>query len=391
MSSFFNIFKPNRKAEGVIGNSREQSSLDFDIYDTNRSSSFSQQNPAVKPPFQEFTDFEKQKPDVENTLSAQSQLLSSQSKASYQNIEKIDRILAFFSPAYTLLSAVPIVGEILDTAGEFIVKFKEDRKLIAIGDLIFKNTDQMFAKIAEMEKTYITDKPVTIATSQNGGKPTPKEFIELIELLEELYIILLSMVLTEERVNLIAKQLIEKGQYRYENPECGTAALNFSGLGCSFNDKLLAYIDSRQTFQNKLGDENTNRNATSWVFRKLKTVGKSIYRYGIAGEMIVQLQQLNTFVNTSFNIALAQYVLDVKDELESTIQQIKISADEAVKKAEEAIHIASIRESISSVQIEIINKDSQAAAAGGRRTMKKRGGQKKQNKQKIGKTRRTRA
>jgi hypothetical protein len=365
--------------------------LDFDIYDTNRSSSFSQQNPAVKPPFQEFTDFEKQKPDVENTLSAQSQLLSSQSKASYQNIEKIDRILAFFSPAYTLLSAVPIVGEILDTAGEFIVKFKEDRKLIAIGDLIFKNTDQMFAKIAEMEKTYITDKPVTIATSQNGGKPTPKEFIELIELLEELYIILLSMVLTEERVNLIAKQLIEKGQYRYENPECGTAALNFSGLGCSFNDKLLAYIDSRQTFQNKLGDENTNRNATSWVFRKLKTVGKSIYRYGIAGEMIVQLQQLNTFVNTSFNIALAQYVLDVKDELESTIQQIKISADEAVKKAEEAIHIASIRESISSVQIEIINKDSQAAAAGGRRTMKKRGGQKKQNKQKIGKTRRTRA
>lgn len=391
MSSFFNIFKPNRKAEGVIGNSREQSSLDFDIYDTNRSSSFSQQNPAVKPPFQEFTDFEKQKPDVENTLSAQSQLLSSQSKASYQNIEKIDRILAFFSPTYTLLSAVPIVGEILDTAGEFIVKFKEDRKLIAIGDLIFKNTDQMFAKIAEMEKTYITDKPVTIATSQNGGKPTPKEFIELIELLEELYIILLSMVLTEERVNLIAKQLIEKGQYRYENPECGTAALNFSGLGCSFNDKLLAYIDSRQTFQNKLGDENTNRNATSWVFRKLKTVGKSIYRYGIAGEMIVQLQQLNTFVNTSFNIALAQYVLDVKDELESTIQQIKISADEAVKKAEEAIHIASIRESISSVQIEIINKDSQAAAAGGRRTMKKRGGQKKQNKQKIGKTRRTRA
>jgi hypothetical protein len=390
MYSFLGI-KPNPKAEGVIGNSREQSSLDFDIYDTNRSSSFSQQNPAVKPPFQEFTDFEKEKPDVENTLSAQSQLLSSQSKASYQNIEKIDRILAFFSPAYTLLSAVPIVGEILDTAGEFIVKFKEDRKLIAIGDLIFKNTDQMFAKIAEMEKTYITDKPVTIATSQNGGKPTPKEFIELIELLEELYIILLSMVLTEERVNLIAKQLIEKGQYRYENPECGTAALNFSGLGCSFNDKLLAYIDSRQTFQNKLGDENTNRNATSWVFRKLKTVGKSIYRYGIAGEMIVQLQQLNTFVNTSFNIALAQYVLDVKDELESTIQQIKISADEAVKKAEEAIHIASIRESISSVQIEIINKDSQAAAAGGRRTMKKRGGQKKQNKQKIGKTRRTTA
>jgi hypothetical protein len=391
MNLFSKIFEPNSKAEIPLSPTRPSALEQPYIYDTNRSSSFSQQNPAVKPPFQEFTDFEKQKPDVENTLSAQSQLLSSQSKASYQNIEKIDRILAFFSPAYTLLSAVPIVGEILDTAGEFIVKFKEDRKLIAIGDLIFKNTDQMFAKIAEMEKTYITDKPVTIATSQNGGKPTPKEFIELIELLEELYIILLSMVLTEERVNLIAKQLIEKGQYRYENPECGTAALNFSGLGCSFNDKLLAYIDSRQTFQNKLGDENTNRNATSWVFRKLKTVGKSIYRYGIAGEMIVQLQQLNTFVNTSFNIALAQYVLDVKDELESTIQQIKISADEAVKKAEEAIHIASIRESISSVQIEIINKDSQAAAAGGRRTMKKRGGQKKQNKQKIGKTRRTRA
>jgi hypothetical protein len=139
--------------------------------------------------------------------------------------------------------------------------------------------------------------------------------------------------------------------------------------------------------------KNVNTNATSWAFRKLKTVGKSIYRYGIAGEMIVQLQQLNTFVNTSFNIALAQYVLDVKDELETTIQQIKVSADEAVKKAEEAINIVSIRQSITQVQDQIMkqdyNLDTHANGAGGRRTIKKRG-EKKQKKQKFGKTRRTR-
>jgi hypothetical protein len=328
------------------------------------------------------------KQQKQEALQKESEILSSQSKASFQSIEKRDRIIAFFSSAYHVLTAVPIVGEILDTAGEFIVKFKEDRKLIAIGDLLFKNTDQMFAKIAEMEKIYAPSSPVTIATSQRGGKSTPKEFIELIELLEELYITLLSMVLTEQRVNLIAKQLMANGKYSYMNPDCGTASLNFSGLNCSFNDKLLAYIDSRQTIQNKIGDKNANTNATSWVFRKLKTAGKTIYRYGIAGEMIVQLQQLNTFVNTSFNIALAQYVLDVKDELETTIQQIKATADEAVKKAEESINIVSIRQSISAVQTEIINRDS--AAAGGRRTMKKRG-EKKQKKQKFGKTRRTRA
>ena len=322
-------------------------------------------------------------------LQHESDTLSKTSKASFQSIEKIDRILAFFSPTYNLLTAVPIVGEILDTAGEFIVKFKEDRKLIAIGDLVFKNTDQMFAKIAEMEKLYTTSTPVTISTTQRGGKSTPKEFIELIELLEELYITLLSMVLTEERINLIAKQLMAKKQYSYMDRACGIP--NASPSNCSFNDKILAYIDSRQTIQNKIGDKNVNTNATSWVFRKLKTAGKSIYRYGIAGEMILQLQQLNTFVNTSFSIALAQYVLDVKDELESTIQQIKISADEAVKTAEAAINIVSIRQSISSVQTQIIEKDSQgAAAAGGKRTMKKRG-EKKQKKQKFGKTRRTRA
>jgi hypothetical protein len=328
------------------------------------------------------------KEELQRELKKKSENLASDSKESFQRIEKVDRILAFFSPTYHFLTAVPIIGEILDTAGEFIVKFKEDRKLIAIGDLLFKNTDQMFAKIAEMEKLYAPSSPVTIATSQRGGKSTPKEFIELIELLEELYITLLSMVLTEERVNLIAKQLMANEKYSYMDPDCGTAVLNFSGLNCSFNDKLLAYIDSRQTIQNKIGDKNVNTNASSWVFRKLKTAGKTIYRYGIAGEMIVQLQQLNTFVNTSFNIALAQYVLDVKDELETTIQQIKATADEAVKKAEESINIVSIRQSISAVQTDIINRDS--SAAGGRRTMKKRG-ENKQKKQKFGKTRRTRA
>jgi hypothetical protein len=341
------------------------------------------------------------KQQKEQVSQKESDILSSKSKASFQRIDKIDRILAFFSPAYTVLKAVPIVGEILETAGEFIVKFKEDRKLIAIGDLIFKNTDQMFSKIAEMEKLYSPSTKVTTSTTQQGGKSTPKEFIELIELLEELYITLLSMVLTEQRVNLIAKQLIAKGQYEYDNnPECGKASLNFSGLGCTFNEKLLAYIDSRQTIQPRIGyNKNANTNATSWVFRKLKTAGKSIYRYGIAGEMIVQLQQLNTFVNTSFNIALAQYVLDVKDELETTIQQIKASADEAVKTAEAAINIVSIRQTISSVQTDLINRDSSAPAAqapsavsstGGKRITKKRG-EKKQKKQKFGKTRRTRA
>lgn len=309
-------------------------------------------------------------------LTQQSDLLESKSKTEFKSIEKLDRVLGFFNPTFTLISAVPIVGDILHTAGEFIVKFKDDRKLIAIGDLLFKNTDQMFEKIAVMEKTYKITTPVTIETNQVGGtKSLPHEFIKLIELLEELYITLLDMVLTEQRVNLIAKQLQLYGKYQYENPDCGKVLLNFSGTNCKFNDKILAYIDSRQTIQPKIGSENANKTATSWVFSKLKKVGKSIYRYGVAGEMIVQLQQLNTLINTAFNIALSQYVLDVKDELEEKIRELQSAASAEVKQVEEDIGLAETRATISSVQASIIEQDirqSNATGTGGKLTKKMR-------------------
>uniref|UniRef100_A0A6C0JYU9 Uncharacterized protein n=1 Tax=viral metagenome TaxID=1070528 RepID=A0A6C0JYU9_9ZZZZ len=327
-------------------------------------------------------------------LQKESDEMSKYNKTKYQNIDQLDRVLAFFDPAYNMLSAVPVVGEILSIVGDFVVKFKDNHKLIAIGDLLFKNIDQMFAKIAEMEKLYITSTPVTISISQRGGnigktKDTPKEFIELIELLEELYINLLSMVLTNERVNLIAKQLMADDKYNYTNSSCGRAELTFTGLNCTFNDKILAYIDSRQTLKNKIGDTNAKTNVGSAILRGLKLVGKRVYRQAIASEMIDQLLQLNTLVNTAFSIALSQYVLDVKDEHETVIQEIKASAIAAVKKAEEAIQIASIRESISTIQTASMNRTSTEAGVsvgGRRRTMKKRGGEKKQNKQKMGKT-----
>lgn len=300
-------------------------------------------------------------------IDQQSELLESQNERTFNRIDKLDRILSFFSPLHTLVSAVPVVGEIFDVLGEYIIKFKEDRKLIASGELIFNVIEQMFGKIAEMQKLY-EKSPNTAA-----GKLVPDEFMKLTELLEEMYITLLSMVLTEPRVNLMAQKLKLNGQYKYQNSQCGDPVLQHYKSNCSFSDKILALVDSRQTIVPKIS-ESKNKSATSWVISKFKNTGKSIYRYGIAGEMINQLQSLITRINTAFMLALTQYVMDVKGFLEDKINELRSSAASDVARIEAIINVENIRTSISDAKLAIDQKDIRESysASGGKLTRKMR-------------------
>ena len=300
-------------------------------------------------------------------IDQQSELLESQNERTFNRIDKLDRILSFFSPLHTLVSAVPVVGEIFDILGEYIIKFKDDRALIALGDLIFNVIEQMFGKIAEMQKLY--EKSPNTAS----GKLVPDEFMKLTELLEEMYITLLSMVLTEQRVNLMAQKLKLNEQYKYQNSQCGDHVLQHYKSNCSFSDKILALVDSRQTVMPKIS-ENKNKSATSWVISKIKNTGKSIYRYGIADKMISQLQSLITRINTAFMLALTQYVMDVKGFLEDKIDELRSSAASDVARIEAIINVENIRTSISDAKVAIDQKDIREsyAAAGGKMTQKMR-------------------
>jgi len=262
----------------------------------------------------------------------------------YRAVEKMDRLLEFFSPAKQIFYSIPVIGEILEFSADFMNKYKSQLKLVSLGELIFKLTEQMTEKIGLMESTYELwhKKYHNQPNEPKKNEYTPEDFIRLNEHLEELYLMLLNIVLSEERINNIAKQLQAKKQYAFQNNACNGP----NSSGCSIQDKILLIIDNRQTISPRLNTA-TSPSVANYFANKLKRVGTIVYRYGIGEVAVEQLRNQTQLVSMAFNIATSQFALDLKKALDSDIKESKDAAFSKIAELESKINLPAIRQSVS--------------------------------------------
>jgi len=264
----------------------------------------------------------------------------------YRAVEKMDRLLEFFSPAKKIFYSIPVIGQILEFSADFMNKYKSQLKLVSLGELIFKLTEQMTEKIGLMESTYeLWYNKYSKPNQPNEPKKneyTPDDFIRLNEHLEELYLMLLNIVLSGERINNIAKQLQAKNQYAFQNKVCNGPYSS----GCSLQDKILLIIDNRQTISPRLNTANSP-SVASYFANKLKRVGTIVYRYGIGEVAVEQLRNQTQLVSMAFNIATSQFALDLKKALDSDIKESKDAAFSKIAELESKINLPAIRQSVS--------------------------------------------